>query len=265
MLRMTHLAAVAAVSFVTLPALASDGLEPAKFAGAWTVDLATNTQVFVPASEYVRRTAESVVALDSLPGSPTPAPNAGFSQPTANLPVFGDDYTLAAAGSLTEMTFSIFNSNSNVSGTPTPMTAINATINFYDSNTFAGAALSTPLGSFGTTFSFGAFPLSPGFFTLLTVTGISGVSLPSVDPVLITQQLNPTGSTRHGVVSIAAPVVGTTGGNDFYLAGNPTPAEGFYTSGTTPINVSYKLVVPEPATLGALAAASLVVMRRRRV
>ncbi len=264
MIRTPHLAALAAVSLVALPALAADGLESAKFAGAWKVDLATNTQVFVPADQYLRRTSESVVALDSLPGSPTPSVNAGFSQATANLPAFGDDYTLAAGGSLNEMTFSIFNSGSAASGTPTPMTAINAVINFYDSNTFAGAAVSTPLGSFGSTFSFGAAPLAPGFFTLLTVTGITGVSLPSSGPVLITQQLNPTGSTRHGIISIGAPVVGTTGGSDFYQRGNPTPAEGFYTSGTTPLNVSYELIVPEPATLGVLAAASLVVMRRRR-
>lgn len=264
MLRTSHLAALAAVSLVSIPALAADGLDPAKFAGAWTVDLATNTQVFVPASEYVRRTSESVVALDSLPGAPTPAVNAGFSQPTANNPAFGDDFTLAAAGSLSEMTFSIFNSSAATSGTPTPMTAINATINFYDSNTFAGAALSTPIGSLGTTFSFGASPLAPGFFTLLTVTGITGVSLPAGSPVLITQQLNPTGSARHGIISIGAPVVGTTGGTDFYQRGTPTPTEGFYTSTAGPINVSYELVVPEPATLGVLAAASLVVMRRRR-
>lgn len=249
--------------------------ESATYAGTWTMNIATGQTTFLSADSQLSNAINGGPAIRAIPGTT----NAAFSNPTAGAPTYGDDYLVQGGtgpNPLTSMQFSLFNSASTASGTPTPITAAAAAINIYNEDNitaFPPLAGNPALGSFTANFNFGSAPLQPGFYILLSITGLDSLNMVLPDGssgisgfTLITQKITPTGSARHGVVSVAAPTVGVTGGNDFYMFPNasaPT-GEGFYTSGTTPVNVAYELVVaPEPTSLAALAGLSLVARRRR--
>lgn len=262
---------VSGAAFAALPS--SDiGAESAIYAGTWTYNYQTKQSTFMPATALpVSNLVNSGPAISAIPGTA----NAAFSNPTAANPTYGDDYFSAGGGTgpnpITSMRFSLFNSSSTTSGTPTPITAATAAISVYNEDSITAFPVSSnpALGSFTVPYDFSAAPLAPGFFTILTVTGLDSLNMvlpgsPSL--TLITQKMTVTGSTRHGIVSVAAPTVGTTGGNDFYMFPDASaPAgEGFYTSGATPVNVAYELVVaPEPTSLAALSLGGLLLRRRR--
>lgn len=265
-MRKLMLLAVAGLSAGASAAMADMVTETARFSGVSYLVNAGTGQQSVRGLGQDRGVGPTVIQ-NSLPGNPTPAVNVAFSQATSAQPVFGDDYTPIAGGNLDEIAVSLFNSSSTASGAPTPITAGSVAVSFWDAATFTGAGSSTPLGTFSAAFDFSAAPLAPGFFTVVGINNLGplGIVLPGSGPVLMTYKWTLTGSTRHGFVSIAAPTVGTTGGNDFYMAGSA--AENFYTLSGSPqpaVNVSMGWVVPAPAAASLLALGGLVAARRRR-
>jgi hypothetical protein len=241
--------------------------ETAQFAGTYTYNAATGVTTFAgPHSAPAPAIVSSGPAISAIPGTA----NAAFSLATSEAPIFGDDYLTSGTGPgpLTSIRFSLFNSSSTASGTPTPITTANAVVKIYDESQVTALPLTQGLlATVNASFNFGATPLAPGFFSILQVTGLDAqnITLPN-GFTLFTQQITPVGSTRIGIVSVANAGVtaGTTGGTDFYQKGNVT-AEGFYTSGTTQINASFEAVVaPEPVSITTLAAAGLFGLGRRR-
>lgn len=244
--------------------------ETATFAHAQRVSARTGvvTQFNPFASAHGTRGGGPVVVQNSLPPA---AANVNFaaSNPTANNMRYGDVYIPTSGGVIDQVGVSLFNSSSTASGTPTPITAGSVTCTFWDALTFTGIGTSTPLGSISATFDFsGANALAPGFFGLYVITDIAlatNITIPAT-AVLMTYQWTLTGSTRHGFVSMAAPLVGTSGGTSVYQFGTPTPAEGFYNFGNPvlPGNAAMAWVIPAPGSLALLGLGGLVAARRRR-
>lgn len=214
---------------------------------------------------YTPRGLGPQVVLDSVPANANDV-NVAFSQPTSEIPDFGDVYTPAAAGTLDTFQLGLFNSASTTSGTPTDITAGTVQVRFFDFTTFTGVGNSTPLGTFTSAFDFTAVPLVPGTFTFVTVTNLASevINLPA-SQVIMTYTWELTGSTRHGFVSTTPMNVGTTGGPSFYLFSTTFVEDLYVLPGQPEVNVSTQwAVIPAPATAAMLGTLTLLAARRRR-
>jgi hypothetical protein len=274
------LSAVSAVALISTSAFAGVDdfqLETGiKYAGAKVFNPATGQMVrstsASPAS--LARPAsgaaeENFTAYDSIVDIP---PISGFSRQTSVKPILGDEITLDIPSGLpTEaqtVFVTLFNSSATTSGAATTLNNGSLNVRFYDADTFAGYATSTPIGQFNGTFT--NLNLAPGFFTFV------GFDIEALDivlpttPIIITQQFDfGTVTGRSGSVLFDPINVGASEGYVYANAptSNPSPtAEGFYNLRAAPLpsDFGYFIVLPEPTTLAAVAVASALGLRRRR-
>jgi hypothetical protein len=197
------------------------------------------------------------------------AATAGYSEPNANNPIFGDALSLTTGGHLSILGLSIFNSTSG--GNTGSILTGSMVVKFYDNSVpYGGGALSSQplIATAVLTWDFTAGGgLAPGFYATegFDLTALN-INLPQ--NIFITQQFTETTgtSTRNGIVLFSNPVVGSSPAN-VYLNSAATP-EGLYTfSGGNPNQFGYYLeVVPEPSTLAfaGLAGTMALILRRRK-
>jgi hypothetical protein len=178
-------------------------------------------------------THAQTVVYENLTGSPL----AGYSEPNANNPIFGDALNLShntvpyAGGSLS---------------TSDPLIAsVNLTWDFTDGG-----------------------GLAPGFFSTGTF-DLTSLNINVPQNIFVTQQFTETTgtSTRNGVVLFPDPTIGSSPAN-VYISSSAT-AEGLYTFSANPNQFGYHIdlqVVPEPTAvaLAGLGASALLILRRRK-
>jgi len=184
--------------------------------------------------------------------------NAAFS--SADLGgTWGDTLSMTGGGVLDQFSFTIFNS-ANAANTLPGFKSGTININFFD------ATSSAFIGGFSGNLSYGTDSLAKGFFDIWTFTGLSGLGINLSSNVIVTQNFTAStvvGSLRMGVASLNPVTVGSST-NTLYISNSTTPA-GFYTSGTTQVNLGYEVnVIPAPGSLALIGLGGLVVGRRRR-
>lgn len=165
---------------------------------------------------------------------------------------YGDRVTTTNTGILQEMDFTVFNPSTSAG----PLNTASFTVGLFNGTTSAS------LGGFTTgtvTFTGG---LTPGFFSIVTITGLSALNINlNTTDVIVTQKIAArTGTaTRQGVVLIDPPTIGSST-NTMYIS-NSSQAAGFYTinSGAVNANPGYRINVQQPVpaatkTWGAIKA-----------
>lgn len=161
------------------------------------------------------------------------AANFGISS-TDLTAIWGDQLATTGTGTLSEMTFTFYNSSSSAG----PVLTANLGLEFYDGNTFAF------IGGFNANFNFGG-GLNPGFFTLASVTSLEplAIDLLTTDVIVLQTVISQTGTAnRLGIASMNPPTVGSSG-PDMYIDALTVGAAGWYTVGTTPANPGYRVSV----------------------
>jgi hypothetical protein len=196
---------------------------------------------------------------------------AGYSEPNANNPVFGDALNLTQGGLLSHVGLSLFNSTSG--GNTGPILTGTMTLNIYNNTVpYAGGSLSSSdplIASVNLTWDFTAGGgLPAGFFSTGTF-DLSGLNINIPQNIFVTQQFTETTgtSTRNGVILFPDPTVGSSPAN-VYINSSAT-AEGLYTFSGNPNQFGYHIdiqTVPEPTSLAfaGLGAFGLLVSRRRK-
>lgn len=192
---------------------------------------------------------------------------AGYSESSANNPIFGDRMVLLQGGRLGAVGLGLFNSSS--SGNTGSILTGTMLVNFYDNTVpYAGGAIGNPLlGSATLTWDFTASGgLAAGFYTT-DVYDIYSLNITVPQNVLITQQFTMTSGTslRNGIVLLSNPVVGSSPANVF-MQSSATAAGIYAFAAPNPNQFGYYLeVVPEPATvsLAALGIGAMLLFRRR--
>jgi len=204
-----------------------------------------------------------ILVYDSLDGTAT----AGYTDLTANAPVFGDDLTLTEAGQLSWLGLTVYNSTT--AGNTGSILTGTTTVNFYDNTTpYSGGVLSNPLIGTATVIwdftSDGGLPAGYYAWDYFDLTSLN-IVLPQ--NIFVTQQFALTSGTslRNGAVFYDAPVVGNSPTPyNFYLKSAATPEDSYTFGPETPSSLGlYVEVVPEPSVL-ALALAGLPLLLRRR-
>jgi hypothetical protein len=204
-----------------------------KFGGHVYLDLASGTSSFAAAP------ASAQIAGDVY-NNTTSTANFGYSSTDLNA-IMGDRLTTAGAGVLDQFDFTIYNSSSSAG----PLLTATYLLNFYDGPT------STSLGGFTTNVTFGT-GLAVGYYTIVSVTGLSSLSIAAPTDLIVTQKRTvSTGTaTRLGIVSLDPPTIGSSPAT-FYLSTTTTPA-GFYTITGSNANPGYRVnvlaAVPAHAT-----------------
>lgn len=205
-----------------------------------------------------------LVVYDNLATTAT----AGYSEPNANNPIFGDQLVLTQGGRISILGVSLFNSSSG-GNTGSILTGTMA-IKFYDNTTaYAGSGpiTGTLLGSATLNWDFTSGGGLPAGFYATDGFDLTSLNIVLPQNVLITQQFTETTgtSTRNGFILFSNPTTGSSPPN-VYLKSSAT-AEGLYTfSGGNPNQVGFYVeVVPEPTTLAlaGLAGAAMLFLRRR--
>jgi hypothetical protein len=236
-------------------AMADNAFESAQFAGNHVYDMATQTWSSGGAWSNFTGTA-----YDSTNYSTSGATGygVGATSSTDLNSIYGDDMVMAGTGTLDSFQFAIFCSSSSTGA----LVSAVENISFYD------GATGTAIGGFQVTLG----ALAKGYFSVITVTGLSGlgINLASND-VVVTQKLSSVvGASRmgtvFGTVANAAPAVGTTPAG-LYIS-NATSTAGYYTftGYSTNSNGVYQVGlvnVPAPGALALLGVAGLVGRRRR--
>jgi hypothetical protein len=187
--------------------------------------------------------------------NPQAPPNFGFSSNSPGAQ-FGDRVLTTGTGILQENDFTIYNSGSSVG----PLFSASFNIGHFD------AATMTLLGAYTTgVVTFGATGLLPGQFSIITVTGLSGLNINvNTTDVLIVQQIaTKTGTAdRLGIASLDPPTIGSSSNTMYINAASVGPAGYYNIGGGTPLNANpgyrINLAQPVPAsskTWGAIKAA----------
>ncbi|MDX9912919.1 MAG: PEP-CTERM sorting domain-containing protein [Phycisphaerales bacterium] len=220
-----------------------------QFAGAMSIDYRTGAPT--PGTPRFQGTAYSNVLGTTI---------RAFSSTDLSAD-YGDRLTTVGTGTLDAFTFGLFNSGTSAG----PLGSATVDIAF-----FRGVD-GSPLGGFGV--NTGAINLAQGFFTLLTISGLSGlgIDLDTTD-IIFTQSIRTGtitgGATRTGVVSLEPIQIGSAI-PQLYINATTVGAAGFYniTSAGVPVNFFLGAqidVVPAPASAALLGLGGLVATRRRR-
>lgn len=197
------------------------------------------------------------------------AATAGYSEPMANNPIFGDALNMTQGGTLSSVGFSLFNSTS--AGNTGSILAGTMVIKFYDNSaSYVGGPLSSLplLGTATLSLDYSGDPLPAGFY-LTDSADISGLNINVPQNIFVTQQFTMTSgtSTRNGIVLFSNPTVGSSP-STVYISSSATP-EGLYTFANNPNQFGYHIeltVVPEPSSiaLAVVGGAGILMFRRRR-
>lgn len=196
---------------------------------------------------------------------------AGYSEPNANNPIFGDALNLTQGGRLGLVGLTLFNSTSG--GNTGAILSGSTTFKIYNNTvpyTGVGAlSAADPLvASVTLNWSFSGSGLLAGQFTIGTF-DLTSLNITVPQNIFVTQQFSLTTgtSTRNGVVLFPNPTIGSSPAN-VYINSSATP-EGLYTFSGNPNQFGYHIevqVVPEPTSLAlaGLGAAALMIFRRRK-
>jgi hypothetical protein len=200
----------------------------------------------------------------------TNAALAGYSEPNANNPTFGDALNLTQGGTLSHVGLTLFNSNSG--GNTGAILSGNMTLNIYNNTVpYAGGSLSASdplIASVLLTWNFSGTGLPAGFYSVGTF-DLTALNINVPQNIFVTQQFALTSgtSTRNGVVLFPDPSIGTSPAN-VYISSTAT-AEGLYTFTGNPNQFGYHIdiqTVPEPTSLAfaGLGVSALLIFRRRK-
>jgi hypothetical protein len=165
------------------------------------------------------------------------SPEFGISSTDLNAQ-WGDRVTLTGPGTLDENDFTIYNSGSSAGN----LLTVAFVIGFFDGPTF------TNLGAYGTVpVDFGT-GLPPGYYTFITVTGLSplAINLPTdvIELQAVTDHTGP--ADRLGIVSLDPPTIGSSIPQMYINAADIGPA-GFYNITGYNANPGYRInVIPPP-------------------
>jgi hypothetical protein len=216
------------------------------YAGHIYVDFGTGLR-YTPKGGYVTQLAGDVYNNTN----PTPPVVGGVSSTDLNAR-WGDRVTTTGTGILQENDFTIFNSGSSAG----PLLTAVVNIALFD------AVTSGLLGSYNVNANFGPGGLPAGFFTILTVTGLGGLSInvPVTDVIMLQQVGARTGTaSRLGVAALNPPSIGSSA-NTMYINATTIGPAGFYTpfaAGSSPaVAINLNALVPAPAATswGAIKA-----------
>jgi hypothetical protein len=211
--------------------------EPGIFDSHVYIDFGTGLQ-------YTPRGTTTQLAGDVYNNTnPQATANFGFSS-TDLASVWGDRVTTTGTGILQENDFTVFNTGASA-GTLTGAT-FNIALN-------DGSSLAA-LGGYTTGLvTFGA-GLAPGFFSIITVTGLGGLNINvNTTDVLIRQQIaTKTGAAnRLGIASLDPPTIGSSA-NTMYISSSTVGPAGYYNIGNPPLNANpgYRINVSAPVPVG---------------
>jgi hypothetical protein len=221
-------------------------VEPGTFDSHVYVDMGTGLQ-------YTPKHSTIQLAGDVYNNTnPQAAANFGFSS-TDLASQWGDRVTTTGTGILQENDFTVFNTGSSAG------TLLSATFNIALNDGSSLAALggyTTGLVTFGS-------GLPPGFFSIITITGIGGLNINvNTTDVLIRQQIaTKTGlANRLGIASLDPPTIGSSS-NTMYINSSTVGPAGFYNVGNPPQNANpgYRINLSAPvaaskATWGSVKA-----------
>lgn len=253
---------VAAVLAAAGAAQATLVTETAQLAGMHRYNLATGstTEVFSAGRSVADRGSPAAVLYSNLT-APSAAGSA-FSQ-AGTTTTFGDRVTLTGTGgALEEFACTLFNSTTS---NTTAITTGTMNINFFR------ASDNSPLGGFSVPLApFVGTGLAPGFFSIISVTGISLATNINFDTndVLITQTLSGANGGRNGVVFFNPIAAGASIPQMYLQGGTANLAPGYYNIGTSPnflqANPGYFVFIPSPGAAALLGLGGMVALRRRR-
>jgi hypothetical protein len=211
-------------------------------------------------------TRAQVVVYENLGTGAT----AGYSEPNANNPIFGDALNLTQGGQVGSVGLSLFNSSS--SGNTGSILTGNMVFKIYDNTVpYAGGSLaaSDPLiASVTLNWDFTPGGLPAGYYSTGTF-DLTPLNITVPQNIFVTQQFTETSgtSTRNGVILFGNPTVGSSPAN-VYISSAAT-AEGLYTFSSNPNQFGYHIevvMVPEPAAVSLLllGGVSLLLQRRQK-
>jgi hypothetical protein len=189
---------------------------------------------------YAPGSSQVQLAGDVYNNTNPPAPaNFGFSSNSPGAQ-FGDRVLTTGTGILQENDFTIYNSSTSVG----PLLSASFNIGLYN------AATNALLGSYVTgVVNFGA-GLLPGQFSIITVTGLSGlnINVNTTDVLMVQQVVTKTGTAdRLGIASLDPPTIGSSSNTMYVNAASVGPA-GYYNIGNPPLNANpgYRINLAQP-------------------
>lgn len=199
------------------------------YAGHVHMDLARGQAHLAPAPANTQALGD----VYNLTNPASPA-NTGFSS-TDLAAIMGDRVTTVGGGLLAQNDFTVYNAGTSAGN----LLTASFIISFFDGATAA------PLGSYLTApVSFGT-GLAPGFYSIITLTGLEtlGILLPTTD-LLITQQVSAfTGTaSRLGIASLDPPSIGSSAPS-MYISATTVGPPGYYNVGTINANPGYRVNV----------------------
>jgi hypothetical protein len=230
-------AALVLLAGVAGTAAAQDSEEGGTFYSHIYVDMGTGMQ-YTPKG-FVTQLAGDVYNNTN----PQATALAGFSSTDLNAQ-YGDRLTTTGTGILQENDFTIFNSPSSAG----PLLSSTFNIALFNGTT------SALLGNYSTgAVTFGA-GLAPGFFSVITITGLSGlnINVNTTDVIMRQQCGTRTGTAnRLGVVLLDPPTIGSST-NTMYINATTVGAAGFYNIGNPALNANpgYRVNVAQPVPAG---------------
>jgi hypothetical protein len=194
-----------------------------QFAGRFNVDLAKGQDSFVAAPLAAQAVG------DAYDNTASPAVF-GFSSTDLNS-TWGDHLLMTMGGLIDQFSFTLFNSGTSLG----PVTSCAVHVSFYDGGTTAF------LGGFNINANLGS-GLTPGFYTILTVTGLGGQGLVLGSDVIVTQSVSNIvgGASRMGIASLDPPTVGSSG-PDMYISSTTVGPAGWYTIASGNANPGYRV------------------------